>query len=115
VHCTHLSDYTASHLSSIRKHVVQIFLWKTDAVVDVYKNDVESVCVRGPPFTQRGVGFVPFVCRFKADPTSILILGTFSSLLDAAWMDGKNEPDVCVWTTSEPVMSGSSDVACVCV
>ena len=75
--------------------MVQIFLWKSDAVVEIYKNGVESERVRGPPFTQCGMGFVPFVCRFKADPTSILILETFSSLLDATWMGGKNEPDVC--------------------
>jgi hypothetical protein len=75
--------------------VVQIFLWKAEAVVDIYKNGIESEHVRGPPFTQCGMGFVPFVCRFKADPTSILILETFSSLLDATWMVGKNEADVC--------------------
>jgi len=119
VHCTCLSDYTASHISSIRKHMVQMFLLKPDVVVDIYKNGVESERARGPPFTQCGTGFVPFVCRFKADPTSSLILRKCSSLLDAKWMDGKNKPDVCVcvclWTTSEPVMSGSADVACVSV
>ena len=97
VHCACLSDYTASHLSSIRKHVVKIFLWKADAVVDIYKNGVESERVCGPRFTQCGMGFVvPFVCRFKAYPASSLILGKFSSLLEAAWMDRKNESDVCV-------------------
>jgi len=76
--------------------VVQIFIWKADAVVDMYINVVESEGVRGPPFTHCGMGFVPFVCRFKADPASSLIVGKFSSLLEATWMDGKNEPDVCV-------------------
>jgi hypothetical protein len=119
VHCTCLSDYTASHISRIRKHMVQTFLWKYNVVVDIYKNGVESERARGPLFTQCGMGFVPFVCRFKADPTSSLILRKFSSLLDAKWMDGKNKPDVCVcvcvWMTSELVMSGSADFACVSV
>jgi hypothetical protein len=75
--------------------VLQTFLWKADAVVDMYKNAVESERVRGPSFTHCGMGFVPFVCRFKADPASSLILGKFSSLLDATWMDGKNGLDVC--------------------
>jgi hypothetical protein len=72
-----------------------MFLWKPDAVVDMCKIGVVSERVCGPPFTHCGMGFLPFVSRFKADPTSILILGTFSSLLDATWVDGKNEPDVC--------------------
>ena len=63
-------------------------------MLDMYKNGVESERVREPPFTHRGMGFVPFVCRFKADLASSLILGKFSSLLDATWMDGKNESDV---------------------
>jgi hypothetical protein len=95
--------------------MVQMFLWKPDVVVDIYKNDVEPERARGPSFTQCGMGFVPFVCRFKADPTSNLILRKFSSLLGAKWMDVKNKPDVCVWTTPETVMSGSADVACVSV
>jgi hypothetical protein len=71
--------------------MVQIFLWKLDAVLDVYKSGVESELVRGPPFTQHGTSYSPFVCRFKADPTRSLILGKFSSLLAAAWMDGWKE------------------------
>ena len=94
--------------------MVQMFLLRLDAVVDIRKNGVESERVRGPPFTQCGMGFAPFMCRFKADLTSSLILGKFSSLLEATWMVGKNESDslMCV----EDV--GSCDVRecrrCVC-